>query len=582
MQFEIKGKDFYKDGKPIKIISGAVHYFRNMPDTWDDIFAKMKACGCNCVETYCAWNQHEKVKGIFDFSGILDVVSFIKKAGEYGLMAIVRPGPYICAEFDFGGLPWWLHNEPNMVIRCRNKSFIKCFDAYLDEMLSRLKPLLCTNGGNIIMMQVENEYSMYGDDKVYLRYIRDGYIARGIDVPLFTSDGILKEQLQDGTIEGCLPTINFGTNVEEKFRAHDEMFPNVPKMCMELWNGWFDAWGDEKHHTQDVGIYAQTVDDMLKRGSVNIYLFIGGTNFCFTSGANHYKKFAPTVTSYDYDALLTECGDTTEKYFAVRNVIQKYTDEPLPEVPHNREKKAYGSLKASQSASLFDNLENLSIPIYSDIPLPMEEYGIGNGYILYTSILERNYNNEFIAFESVGDRAQVYINDKHIGTVYTCDEDLKIENFTAKSGDRITILCESLARVNFGRKMMVRKGIVGILQVSHNKQHFGWEVYPLPMDNLDRIVWTNEIKQGTNQFYVFELNIQGEPRDTFLRTDNFRKGFVLINGFNIGRFWEIGPQKTLYVPKSLLKEGKNEIILFDGDGIKGEPIIEFTDKPDLG
>lgn len=580
MLFEVKGKDFYKDGKPIRIISGAVHYFRNMPDTWDDIFLKMKACGCNCVETYCPWNQHEKVKGIFDFNGILDIVSFIEKAGEYGLMAIVRPGPYICAEFDFGGLPWWLHNEPNMDIRCSNENFMKCFDAYLDELLSRLKPLLCTNGGNIIMLQVENEYGYYGDDKAYLRHIRDGYIARGIDVPLFTSDGHLKGNLQDGTIEDCLSTLNFGSDVEERFAVHDELFPNSPKMCMEMWNGWFDAWGDVKHHTQDAMAYANTLDDMLKRGSVNMYMFIGGTNFGFTAGANHSHIFKPDVTSYDYDALLTEWGDTTEKYFAVREVIKKHIGEDLPNVPQNRLKKGYGKVWANKSASLFENLKNISSPKFTHLPQPMESYGIGNGYIVYITKVERDYYNEEISFERIGDRALLYVNDVYIGTVYVNDDSYRVR-FSAKLGDTIVIVCENLARTNYGEKMMYKKGIVGYV-AANGKQHFGWVGYPLPIDNLDKLEWKEEIQEGTQMFYSFNLEIEGEPVDTFLRTDNFRKGFVVVNGFNIGRYWEIGPQKTLYVPKSLLKEGKNEIILFDGDGVKGEPIIEFVDKPDLG
>ncbi len=580
MDFQIKGRDFCLNGKPIKIISGAVHYFRNMPDTWRDIFKKLKACGCNCVETYCAWNLHEKQKGTFDFSGNLDIVAFLTMAKEEGLMAIVRPGPYICAEHDFGGLPWWLHNEPNMDIRCSNESFMARFDAYLDEVLSRVKPLLCTNGGNVIMLQVENEYGYYGDDKAYLRHVRDGYIARGIDVPFFTSDGDLKGFLQDGTLEGCIPTLNFGSEVEERFKAHDELFPDSPKMCMEMWNGWFDAWGDEKHHTQDAQKYAKTLDDMLKRGSANMYMFIGGTNFGFTAGANHYEKFAPDVTSYDYDALLTECGDVTEKYFAVREVIKKYVDGPLPEVPQNREKKGYGKVWANKSACLFENLNRISKPQFTHLPKPMESYGIGNGYIVYTTTVARDYCNEKISFERIGDRALFYVNDTHIGTVYVNDERYEVP-FSAKAGDRITIVCESVARTNFGAKMMLKKGIVGSFLMAE-KQHFGWEGYPLPMDNLENLEWKEELQEGTQKFYSFSLELSGKPCDTFLRTDNFRKGFVVINGFNIGRYWEIGPQKTLYVPAGILKEGKNEIILFDGDGKKGEAFIEFVDTPDLG
>lgn len=339
MKFEVKGNQFYKDDKPIKIISGAVHYFRNMPDTWQDIFRKIRALGCNCVETYCAWNMHEKKQGEYDFTGMLDIADFIKKAESEGLMVIVRPGPYICAEWEFGGLPWWIQNDNNMEIRCSNPVYIKHFERYLEKIFDEVRPLLCTNGGPVIMMQCENEYGYYGDDKKYLKHLYDFYRSSGIDVPLFTSDGTSKSDILDGSIEGCFETLNFGSRVEENFRAHDELFPNQPKMCMEMWDGWFDAWGDEEHHTTSAEQYAGVVDDMLKKGSLNMYMFIGGTNFGFTSGANHYEKFAPDVTSYDYDALLSECGDVTDKYYAVREVIKKYVDEPLTEVPPDRKKQ---------------------------------------------------------------------------------------------------------------------------------------------------------------------------------------------------------------------------------------------------
>ena len=238
MTFEVIGNQFVKDGKPVKLISGAVHYFRNMPDTWRDIFKKMRALGCNCVETYCAWNMHEKKPGEFDFTRNLDIAAFIRAAQEEGLMVIVRPGPYICAEWEFGGLPWWIQTEDDMEIRCSNPTYIRYFDRYLDRLFEEVRPLLCTNGGPVIMMQCENEYGYYGDDKEYLKYLRDGYIRRGINVPLFTSDGTGRDHLLDGAIEGCIATLNFGSRVEENFKAHDELFPDAPKMCMEMWDGW--------------------------------------------------------------------------------------------------------------------------------------------------------------------------------------------------------------------------------------------------------------------------------------------------------------------------------------------------------
>lgn len=578
MTFEVKGNQFIKDGKPIKIISGAVHYFRNMPDTWSDIFKKMKAMGCNCVETYCAWNMHEKHKGEYDFTGNLDIASFIKAAEKEGLMVIVRPGPYICAEWEFGGLPWWIQTDENMEIRCSNKAYIERFDKYLDELFSQVRPLLSTNGGPVIMMQIENEYGYYGDDREYLAYLRQAYIKRGIDVPLFTSDGTSKANLLDGSVEGCFSTLNFGSRVEENFKAHDELYPDAPKMCMEMWNGWFDAWGDEKHHTTSAEDYAKVVDDMLNKGSLNMYMFIGGTNFGFTSGANHYEKFAPDVTSYDYDALLTECGDVTEKYYAVRNVIQKHIDYSLPDVPKNRDKKAYGKVKLDECTGLFSNLEKLSVSVHSDVPKSMESYGNGYGYIAYKTQLHRDYDNVTLSFESIGDRAQIYINKVLVDILYIND---KLETkITAKKGDILTVLCENMGRANFGSKMMRKKGIAGRCLID-SKIHFGWDVYTLPMDNLDALSFDSRVPEEKSVFYKGKLVID-EVKDTFLKLDNFTKGFVTINGFNIGRYWEIGPQKTLYVPSSILKSGENEIILFESDGIKGERVIEFTDKPDLG
>lgn len=578
MTFEIKGNQFYKDGEQVKIISGAVHYFRNMPDTWSDIFRKMKAMGLNCVETYCAWNMHEKKPGEFDFTGILDIASFIRKAGEEGLMVIVRPGPYICAEWEFGGLPWWIQTDDEMEIRCSNTAYIKCFDRYLDRLLGEVRPLLCTNGGPVIMMQCENEYGYYGDDKEYLRYLYEGYRKRGIDVPLFTSDGTSRENLLDGAIDGCMATLNFGSRVEENFRAHDELFPDMPKMCMEMWNGWFDAWGDSEHHTTSAGQYASVVDDMLTKGSLNMYMFIGGTNFGFMSGANHYEKFAPDVTSYDYDAMLTECGDVTEKYRRVREVIRKHIGKDLPEIHADRPKKAYGKFTLSKCAGIFDNLDNLSEPVYSDVPKCMEKYGQGYGYIAYTTTLNRDYNDATLSFESLGDRAQIYINKNLAGIVYINDSlEIKI---TAKAGDVLTVLCENMGRANFGSKMMRKKGIAGRCLID-SKIHFRWNVYTLPMDNLEKVVYSGSAPQEKSVFCKGSFTLEGVC-DTFLKLDNFTKGFVVINGFNIGRYWEIGPQKTLFVPASLLKEGENEIVIFESDGLKGTPEIEFVDKPILG
>ena len=375
-----------------------------------------------------------------------------------------------------------------------------------------------------------------------------------------------------------MPTLNFGSRVEENFKAHDELFPDAPKMCMEMWDGWFDAWGDTKHHTTSAEDYAKVVDDMLTRGSLNMYMFIGGTNFGFTSGANHYDKFLPDVTSYDYDAILTECGDITPKYMAVRQVIQKHTGEELPPIPANREKRAYGKIALTESVGFFDALPALSAPIHADVPRCMENYGRGFGYIAYTTRLNRDYTDAKLFIESLGDRAQIYINRTLVDVLYIND---RLEaTFSAKEGDTLTVLCENMGRTNFGPKMMRKKGIAGRCLIG-GKIHFDWQVYPLPMDNLDRLTFGTEGGEEPSRFYRGMLTVD-HPADTFLRLDNFKKGFVTVNGFNIGRYWEIGPQVTLYVPASLLKPGANEIIVFESDGLKGAPEAEFTDTPILG
>lgn len=578
MNFEIRENSFYKDSKPIKIISGAVHYFRNMPDTWEDIFKKLRALGCNCVETYCAWNMHEKRPGEFDFSGILDVAEFLRTAQKEGLMAIVRPGPYICAEWEFGGLPWWLQTEENLEIRCKNETYIKYFDRYLDRLFDELRPLLITNGGPIIMLQCENEYGHYGDDREYLEHLRDGYRKRGMDVVLFTSDDPNLDHLRDGTIDGCLSTINFGSCVKERFEIYNRLFPEGPKMCTEMWNGWFDHWGDLAHHRTSAEDYAKTVDDMLKIGNVNMYMFIGGTNFGFMNGANHDSTYGADVTSYDYDALLSECGDITPKYLAVRKVIEKYADAPLPEIPQNRKKRAYGRCKLTERAGIFDSLNKLSSPVFSNVPLCMEKYGQGYGYIAYTIKLNCNYTDAKIRFESLGDRAQIYVNRTLQGIA--CVNGPMEVTINAEAGDRLTVLVENMGRANFGSKMMRKKGIAGRCLIN-GRIHFNWEVYPLWMDNLEKLEFSDKTPDEPSVFYrgYFEAD---EVCDTFIRLDSFTKGFVTVNGFNLGRYWEIGPQKTLYLPASLLKKGRNEIVVFESDGLKGDAEIEFADTPELG
>src|SRR5690625_17290 len=300
-----------------------MHYFRIVPEYWEDRLLKLKACGFNCVETYIPWNLHEPKEGEFNFSGIANIEEFINVAEKVGLHVIVRPSPYICAEWEFGGLPSWLLADRNMRIRSFYKPFLDKVDRYFDELLARLRPLQSTNGGPIIAMQIENEYGSFGNDKQYLEYMRDGMIERGIDVLLFTSDGPTDLMLQGGTIDNVLATVNFGSRPKQGFEILQKHFPNTPNIVMEYWNGWFDHWGEE-HHTRDPQDAADTFSEMIESGaSVNFYMFHGGTNFGFFNGANHGGKYEPTVTSYDYDCPISETGDLTPKFYAVREAVAK-------------------------------------------------------------------------------------------------------------------------------------------------------------------------------------------------------------------------------------------------------------------
>lgn len=605
MEFKIEGNRFLKDGKPFKVISGAVHYFRNLPDTWDDIFEKLVALGCNTVETYCVWNMHEKTKGEFDFSGILDIGLFLDKAAEHALAVIVRPGPYICAEWEFGGLPAWLLAEDGMRLRACHESFLKHVREYYDRLFPLITPLQITEGGPVILMQVENEYGYYGDDTRYMETMRDLMLERGVTVPLITSDGPFEESLSCGCLDGIHPTGNFGSRTKERFAVLAPYAKGGPLMCAEFWVGWFDHWGNGGHMYGNPES-PQDLDDMLDMGHVNIYMFEGGTNFGFMNGSNYYDELTPDVTSYDYDALLTEAGDFTGKYHKFQKVISKYAPIPKVEFTTEIKKRAYGKLTAVSQTGLLQNLENLSEPIVDNFPVCMEKCGQSYGYILYHSTLKHEQNIERIRLWGANDRANIFVDGRRVVNLYDreldgeydvlagavkkaqdvnaapADEEAKPQNepVTFAKDAPIDILMENMGRVNFGPLMeRQRKGIAECVQINGHI-HYNWTMYPLPLDNIDRLDFDRDCTEGLPAFYRFELEVD-EACDTFLELDGWGKGCVFLNGFNLGRYWEIGPQKRLYIPAPLLKSGKNEIVVFETEG-KATGVIELKDEPDIG
>lgn len=578
--FEIK-ETFYLDGKPLQIISGSIHYFRVVPEYWRDRLEKLKSLGMNTVETYIPWNMHEPEKGKFVFEGLCDVVKFVKLAEELGLYVILRPSPYICAEWEFGGLPGWLLSGEEMRLRVSDPVFMKHVQDYYQVLLPILKPLQVTEGGNVILMQVENEYGYFGNDRQYMEQMRDLLRAGGITVPLITSDGPTDESLEGGSVEGALPTGNFGSHTKERFEIMKKHVKGGPLMCAEFWVGWFDHWGNGGHMRGNLAQSAADLDEMLKTGHVNVYMFIGGTNFGFMNGSNYYDALTPDVTSYDYDAVLTEAGDFTEKYRVYREIIAKYA--PVPQVNFSTRitKKAYGSVKETGKVGLFEALQDIAAPVESVCTRSMERLGQYYGYILYASEIQNERRLEKIRLHKANDRANIFLRGKRLLNLY--DRELLEEHklsAEAEPGDELRILVENMGRVNFGPGMEEqRKGIDGCVQINGHMHHH-WRQYCLPFDNLEKLDFTRGYAEGLPAFYRFELQAE-ETGDTFLDLEGWGKGCVFVNGFSVGRFWEIGPQKRLYIPAPLLRQGKNEIIVFETEG-KSTGEISFSDEPDIG
>mgnify|MGYP000498548076 CR=1 FL=1 len=566
--------NFYLNGEPFKIISGAFHYFRTVPEYWQDRIEKLVNMGCNTVETYIPWNFHEPEKGNFRFDGMHDIERFIHLAEKMGLYIIIRPSPYICSEWEFGGLPAWLLRDRNMRLRCSYEPYLNAVKEYYSVLIPKLVPHQCDRGGGVILVQLENEYGYYGNDTAYLEFLRDTLRELGVTVPFVTSDGPWSEpKFKSGMLNGALPTGNFGSGAEWQFgQMRKYIGENKPLMCMEFWNGWFDAWGEE-HHTTSPEKAASELDELLKRGSVNFYMFEGGTNFGFMSGRNGGSKTGD-VTSYDYDAPLTEDGQITEKYRLFKEVIAKYTD--IHEIPLTTEirRRAYGRISCTGKTDLFSVLDKISVPVKSSYPLTMEDIGQDYGYILYRTKIRDVETVSEIRLEGAADRVQCYHNGEFVYTAFAENMWEKFEPQQKRTSGIIDLLCENTGRENFGTGLEnQRKGISGGVKINDHR-HFGFEIYPLPLDERQIAALDFGIGyiENTPAFYRFELDID-EPCDTFLDTDGFGKGCAFVNGFNIGRFWEIGPQKRLYIPAPLLQIGKNTIVIFETEGKAADSIF---------
>ncbi|WP_255594980.1 beta-galactosidase family protein [Lysobacter sp. BMK333-48F3] len=585
-RFAIDGDRFLLDGKPHLIRSGELHYPRIPRAFWRERLRQAKAMGLNTVTTYVFWNLHEPEPGRFDFSGDLDIAAFVRTAAEEGLDVIVRPGPYICTELDFGGYPAWLLRTPGLRVRSMDPRYLAAGERYLRRVHQELGPLLSTRGGPILMMQVENEYGSYGRDRDYMATAKRQMIEAGFDLPLFTSDGAGPHYFEGGPLPGVTAVINFDGDVAdaEASFAHLKAFrPDGPRMVGEYWAGWFDHWG-EQHHTTPPERAARTVGWFLERDiSFNLYMFHGGTSFGWMAGANYSRDmpYQPDTTSYDYDAPVDEAGRPTPKYHALREVIGRHlpAGETLPPLPAPAATTvAVPRFALSESVSLWDALPALSRPVSAQLPRTMEDLQQNYGFVLYRNTVPAGAQGK-LSVDEVRDYANVFADGKPVGTLDRRFGERELEA-GLKPQQRLDLLVENMGRINFGTRLdEERKGITRSVAVG-GRALYDWNHYPLPLSDLSglRYAKTGAGAPAGPRFWRggFQLERVGS---TFLDTRGWGKGHVWVNGHHLGRYWKIGPQQTLFVPAPWLRPGRNEVVVFEVEGGAGARSLQGLTDP---
>ncbi|MFE2916902.1 glycoside hydrolase family 35 protein [Kitasatospora indigofera] len=578
---------FLRDGRPHRIVSAAIHYFRVHPGLWHDRLLRLRAMGVNTVETYVAWNVHEPERGRHDFDGGQDVAAFVRAAGALGLDVIVRPGPYICAEWEFGGLPGWLLADPGMRLRRVNAPYLAAVDAWFDVLVPVLLPLLAGNGGPVVAMGVENEYGSYGNETAYLEHLSDGLVRRGVDCLLFTADGAADGFQLGGRLPGVLTSGTFGSRPQSALDCLRRHQPQGPLVCMEFWHGWFDHWG-EPHHTRDAKEAAGVLDELLAAGaSVNIYMGHGGTNFGWYNGANHTGEvYQPTVTSYDYDAPVGEAGELTEKFHRFREVIEKHTGPVVHTPPPPPARLAPRGIVPAGRTGLLPALDVLARLQHRPEPEPMESLGQSLGLIHYRTQLRGPLDHAELRIDGLADRAQVFLDGVELGVLDRNRPGAALPLAVPAGGAELDVLVENSGRINYGPLLADRKGITGGVRLDSQYQ-FGWEIRPLPLTDLSGLSFDESPAPagapggppGGPAFHRAVLDLDAAA-DGFLALPGWSRGTVWLNGFALGRYREDGPQRTLYAPAPLWRAGRNEIIVLELH--RAGPLLELRDTPDLG
>lgn len=580
--FQIGETDFLLDGKPFVIRSGEMHAARIPHEYWRHRLKMVRAMGCNTVCAYLFWNQHEPKPGQFDFSGAANVAEYCRIAQEEGLWVILRPGPYSCAEWDFGGFPWWLLKYDDIKLRTRDARYMEAFSRYAARVGKELAGLQITHGGPILMVQVENEYGSYGNDKEYIGAVRDAWKAAGFDVPMFTCDG--PTQLRNDTRTDLFCVVNFGSDPESNFKALREIRAKGPLACGEYYPGWFDSWG-AKHHTGETARVAKELAYMLEhRQSFSIYMVHGGTSFGFSAGAN-CPPFRPQTTSYDYDAPIDEAGRATAKFTALRELFGKHLNpgETLTDVPAANPMVAIPEIQLTEFAGLF---ENVGEPTYDKTPRPMELHDQAQGFILYSTTLEPG-EEAVLRVREARDYAQIYVAGKRVGVIDRRCGSWNVTLPPREGEHRLDILVEAMGRVNYGAFIHDRKGISERVELIRNgvaTELVDWQVYIMPIDDAylkgmkfgsagsggqgpGRAAGATDAGSECGRPGVYHGSFQLKSAgDSFLDMRGWSKGMVWVNGHNLGRYWNIGPQQTLYLPGCWLKQGENEILVLDATG----------------
>ncbi|MFJ8533753.1 beta-galactosidase [Streptomyces sp. NPDC093591] len=573
---------FLLHGEPWRIISGAMHYFRIHPDQWADRLRKARLMGLNSVETYVPWNLHQPdPDGPLVLDGFLDLPRYLRLARDEGLHVLLRPGPFICAEWDDGGLPAWLVADHDIRLRTSDPRFTEAIDRYLDALLPPLLPYMAAAGGPVIAVQVENEYGAYGDDSAYLKHLEQAFRSRGVEELLFTCDQANPEHLAAGGLPGVLATATFGSRVAQNLAELRRHQPEGPLMCAEFWIGWFDHWGGP-HHVRDAADAAADLDRLLFAGaSVNIYMFHGGTNFGFTNGANHKHAYEPTVTSYDYDAALTECGDPGPKYHAFREVIARHAPVPAEPAPTPAPKLPVTTVELDRRAALLPHASALAEPVRTDDPATMNELDVQTGYALYRTTFEAAGDGLLHFAGGVGDRAQVFVDGAPVGVLERERQDETLPVRVPRPGATLEVLVENMGGVNYGPRIGAPKGLLGPVSF-HGTALRGWDCHPLPLDTLDAVRFEpSEATTAAEPAFHHGTFDVDSPADTFLALPGWTKGQAWINGFHLGRYWNRGPQHTLYVPAPVLRPGTNDLVVLELHATTATR-VQLTDTADLG